>query len=73
MGCTAGVGFSTGGFDFYLLHSIQTSSLVYKASYAMGTRGLFPWGVKQPEYQADHLYLVLRWRYTSIPLYIFMA
>jgi hypothetical protein len=39
------------GTDFYLFHSVQTSSAVHIAYNAMGTRGS-PQDIKQPEQEA---------------------
>jgi hypothetical protein len=43
------------GQDFFLLHSVQTGSETHAASYPMGNRGSFPWGVTRPGRVADHL------------------
>jgi hypothetical protein len=39
--------------NFYLLHSVQTSSWANPASYPVGTGGSFPW-LKGPEREAHH-------------------
>jgi hypothetical protein len=39
---TVGVRFLSGVRDFFLLHSVQTGSVVYPASYLMGKRDCFP-------------------------------
>jgi hypothetical protein len=39
--------------DFYVLHSVQTSSEAYPASYSAGTAAGFL-GVKRPGREADH-------------------
>jgi hypothetical protein len=44
MGLTAEVRFSTGTREFSLLHSVQTGSEAYPASYPIGTVGSFPQG-----------------------------
>jgi hypothetical protein len=48
-----GPGSIPGNVRFSLLHSVQTDSGAYPASYPIGTRGSFP-GVKQPGREADH-------------------
>jgi hypothetical protein len=42
------------GKGFFLLHGIQTGSEVHPALYTVGTRGLFPWEVKQLLCEADY-------------------
>jgi hypothetical protein len=40
--------------DISLLHSVQTGSGTHPSSYAMGTGGFFPRGVKQSGRETDH-------------------
>jgi hypothetical protein len=63
--------------DFSVIHSIQTVSVVHRASYPVGTGGYFPRGMR-PMGEADHsspsapeIYYV--WSCTSTPQHIFMA
>jgi hypothetical protein len=47
------VRFPAGDLNFSLHHRVQNDSGVHPASYAMVTRGYFPW-VKRPGREADH-------------------
>jgi hypothetical protein len=47
------VRFPAGAGNFYPHHRVQNSSGSHPTSYPMGTRLLFPWGVKRPGTEAD--------------------
>jgi hypothetical protein len=71
-----GVLFLAGIKDFYLLHSIHTSTGAHPTSYIMGTRGSFPAGKEPGMKLTTHLHLVLGSRMVELYLHppcVFMA
>jgi hypothetical protein len=67
------VRFPAGDGNFSLHHRcVQNGSGAHPASYPMGTRGLFPLGIKRPGREADHstpssVEVKNAWSYTSTP------
>jgi len=77
MGWTIRIQFPASAWNFSLRHRLQTGSGAHTTSYAMGTRGFFPW-VKLPGRKADHSPPYSAedknaWTHISTPLYAFMA
>jgi hypothetical protein len=71
-----GIQFLAGAGSFSLLHSAQTSSGAYPASYPMGTGTSFPRGkVSRARSWPPHPSAKVKnaWCCTSIPKYVFMA
>jgi hypothetical protein len=53
-GLDGGIRFSVASKDFSVLHSVQTGSGAYPASYTMGTGGTVLLGIKWPGRDANH-------------------